>query len=136
MLTPKQERFCQAIADGNSQADAYRIAYNTKNAKAATIQKRASELCQKGDIAGRVKELQDKLADKEIYTREEGLKMLKDIACSQLKVALSSDNGSSKSAGAAIKAIAEMNRMCGYYEADKVENTISIDFGGTEEYAR
>lgn len=136
MLRPKQERFCQAIADGNSQADAYRIAYNTKNAKAATIQKRASELCKKGDIAGRVKELQDKLADKEIYTREEGLKMLKDIACSQLKAALSSDNGSSKSAGAAIKAIAEMNRMCGYYEAENVNNAITISFGDADEWAR
>ena len=136
MLTPKQERFCQAIADGNSQADAYRIAYNTKNAKAATIQKRASELCKNGEIAGRIKELQDKLADKEIYTREEGLKMLKDIACSQLKVALSSENGSSKSANAAIKAIAEMNRMCGFYAPENVNNAITISFGDADEWAR
>ena len=38
-LTAKQEVFAQAIADGMTQADAYRTAYDAGNMKAETIHK-------------------------------------------------------------------------------------------------
>ena len=56
-LTAKQEKFCQGVAEGLSYSDAYRDAYNTKNMKAETINKRACELLKNRYITGRVEEL-------------------------------------------------------------------------------
>jgi len=44
-LTPKQEKFAQCVADGMSQADAYRTAYDcAPTTKASTVHSRACEL--------------------------------------------------------------------------------------------
>jgi|GEM_PF-867053 len=72
-LTAKQEAFCQAIADGLSQADAYRLAYNAAKMKHETIQKRASELMKHGEVKGRVQELNSKLENKQLWTREQSV---------------------------------------------------------------
>ena len=41
-LTAKQEAFCQGIADGLGQADAYRAAYDAEGMKDNVIYARAS----------------------------------------------------------------------------------------------
>jgi hypothetical protein len=56
-LTPKQERFCQNIAKGLSQADAYRDAYNTENMKEETIWSASCRLMNDCKVTARVKEL-------------------------------------------------------------------------------
>lgn len=56
-LTPKEEKFCHAIVAGENQSDAYRLAYNAKRMKADTINNKAYQLMQKGDIRARVAEL-------------------------------------------------------------------------------
>jgi uncharacterized membrane protein YgaE (UPF0421/DUF939 family) len=56
-LTPKQEKFCQNIAKGLSQADAYRDAYNTENMKEESIWCNASQLASDTKVTQRVKEL-------------------------------------------------------------------------------
>lgn len=56
-LTPKQERFCQNIAKGMSQADAYRDAYNTENMKEETIWSASCRLMNDCKVTARVKEL-------------------------------------------------------------------------------
>ena len=43
-LTSKQEAFAQAVADGMSQADAYRAAYNTEKFKPEALWVNASKL--------------------------------------------------------------------------------------------
>jgi len=53
-LTAKQEKFARLVAEGKTQADAYREAYNSSNMKAETIHKRASELFLDGAVSGRV----------------------------------------------------------------------------------
>lgn len=55
-LTAKQDKFARLVAEGKTQADAYREAYNASNMKAETIQKRASELALDGVVAGRIDE--------------------------------------------------------------------------------
>jgi hypothetical protein len=43
-LTPKQEKFCQCIADGMTQADSYRASYNASRMSKGSVYVRASEL--------------------------------------------------------------------------------------------
>ena len=80
ILTPKQEKFAQGVASGMSQADAYRHAYNAEKMKPETIQKRASELMGKGEIAGRVRELQEEGAKIAVYTLAEHLSRLDELS--------------------------------------------------------
>ena len=56
-LTAKQDKFARLVAEGKTQADAYREAYNASNMKPETIHKRASELFLDGVVAGRIAEL-------------------------------------------------------------------------------
>ena len=56
-LTPKQEKFCQNIVKGMSQADAYRDAYNTENMKEESIWTCSCRLMNDVKVMSRVKEL-------------------------------------------------------------------------------
>ena len=56
-LTPKQERFCQNIAKGLSQADAYRDAYDCEDMVDNSVYKEACLLMNTPKITQRVKEL-------------------------------------------------------------------------------
>lgn len=75
-LTTKQEKFAQAVADGMTQADAYRAAYDTSKSKPETIWVRASELMADSKVSARVAELKAVLAKKAIWTREMSVKAL------------------------------------------------------------
>jgi phage terminase small subunit len=77
-LTSKQEAFCQAIADGKNQSDAYRLAYNAANMKADTINKKAYELMNDGQITARIQELRSKLQERVLITREDVLQGILD----------------------------------------------------------
>jgi phage terminase small subunit len=70
-LTPKQEAFCQAIADGKNQSEAYRHAYNTEKMKPETVQNNAYNLMQNREITARIKELRGKLQERVLITRED-----------------------------------------------------------------
>lgn len=58
MLTPKQEAFAQSYVETGNASEAYRRAYEATGMKAETVTKRASELLGRGDVKGRVAELQ------------------------------------------------------------------------------
>ena len=111
-LTPKQEKFARCIADGLSQANAYRAAYDAEKMKADTVYKRASELMLDGAITGRVQELRGKLEEKAIWTREMSVKALVQA----YKVAQVQNNASGMSG-----AIKELNAMHGYNAPKQVE---------------
>lgn len=104
-LTAKQEAFCQAIADGMTQADAYRTAYNAVNMKPESVQVKACELTKDGKISVRVAELKSALEKKQLWTREKSVKAL----INAYKVA--EDGGQSTAMTAAVK---ELNVMHGY----------------------
>lgn len=57
-LTVKQEKFCQAYVETGNASEAYRSAYSADKMKHETINKRASELLNNGEVTGRVSELQ------------------------------------------------------------------------------
>lgn len=77
-LTGKQEKFVQGVAEGLSQADAYRAAYNAERMKPATIQNKAHELMKKGEIAARVNELKAETLKRHAITVDDLIKELEE----------------------------------------------------------
>jgi len=114
-LTAQQEKFCQAIADGMNQSDAYRTAYKAGKMKAETIHKRASEMMQDGGVTGRVVELRDALAEKALWSREDSVKTLASIA-----------RGGESKPTEIVSAVKELNSMHGYNEATKHELSLFL----------
>ncbi len=113
MLTPKQEKFAQCVADGMSQADAYRVAFNVKKTtKPETTQANASRLMANGTISARVAELREKLTQKALWTRE--------MSVAALLEAYQVGNASAK-----VAAVKELNAMHGFNAAQKVDLTNS-----------
>ena len=117
-MTPKQERFAQAVADGMSQADAYRVAFDVKaTTKPETVQQSASRLMANPKVAARVKELQAALTQKGLWTREMSVKAL----VRAFKIAEASANASGMTG-----AVKELNAMHGFNEPIKVEHGGSV----------
>ena len=56
-LTPKQAHFARCVAQGMTQADAYREAYDPKQSTAATIHTLASRVMSKVEVRSRVEAL-------------------------------------------------------------------------------
>lgn len=109
-LTAKQEAFAQAVADGMTQADAYRKAYDAGRMKAETIQNKAHILMKDGDVRARVDALKAKVAEKHIWTREKSVRVLSEIA----------DDEESRNPDK-VSAIKELNAMHGFLAPTKHE---------------
>lgn len=107
-LTAKQEAFCQYIADGMSQADAYRNAYDAADSKDETIYPNASRLASDSKVAARIEELKSGLQEKQLWTREMSVKALVQ--------AYREGNGAAK-----VSAVKELNAMHGYNEPQKIQ---------------
>lgn len=84
-LTDQQEKFCKAVVSGLSLSDAYRKAYKAGNMKAATINKRASELMCKGDITGRVDTLREKVSEQFVIKESDLLREAARVAFSDVR---------------------------------------------------
>ena len=59
MLTSKQEAFCLAVLEGLNASDAYRRAYDAQNMKDLSINRKAKELMDNGNITARINELRE-----------------------------------------------------------------------------
>lgn len=71
-LTAKQEAFCQALANGTSNSDAYRLSYDVSNMKDNSIHTEASKLACNPAISQRVRAIIDaKQARNSIYTEKQ-----------------------------------------------------------------
>jgi len=110
MLTAKQEKFAQCIADGMTQADAYRAAFDAGGMKAETIIQAASRLMANSNVCARVAELRKKLENRHLWTREDSVRVLREVA--------DSGKGSDR-----VQAIKELNAMHGFNAPQKVELT-------------
>lgn len=110
-LTAKQEAFCQGIADGLGQADAYRAAYDAEGMKDSTVYPLASKLMKNSKVAARIDELKAGLQQKQLWSREMSVKGL----VAAFKVAQSGNNASGMTG-----AIKELNAMHGFNEPTKV----------------
>jgi transposase len=106
-LTAKQEAFCQGIADGLGQADAYRAAYDADRMKDSTIYPLASKLMKNSKITARIAELREAVQEKQLWSREMSVKALVQ--------AYKEGSGSVK-----VAAVRELNAMHGYNEPAKL----------------
>lgn len=106
-LTAKQEAFCQGIADGLGQADAYRAAYGCEDWKDNVIYSKASVLMRNGKVMERIRELRSEVQEKQLWSREMSVKALVQ--------AYREGSGSVK-----VAAVKELNAMHGYNEPAKL----------------
>lgn len=106
-LTVKQEAFCQGIADGLGQAEAYRAAYGCEDWKDNVIYSKASVLMKNGKVMERIRELRSEVQEKQLWSREMSVKALVQ--------AYREGSGSVK-----VAAVKELNAMHGYNEPAKV----------------
>ena len=109
-LTAKQEAFAQAVADGMTQSDAYRSAYDASKTKPEVIHVNASKLMADAKVALRVAELREALASKSLWTRLDSVQALSDIA-----------RDAEARANEKVAAIKELNSMHGFNEPVKIE---------------
>lgn len=109
-LTPKQEKFAQCVADGMTQADAYRSAFDVRpTTKPESVIRSASELMSDPNISSRVAELRQQLSEKALWTRQNSVQAL---------ISVLSNPESQKDVIAAVK---ELNAMHGYNAPQKME---------------
>jgi len=100
MLTPKMEKFAQAIVSGLSQADAYRAAYNAGAMKPATVQNKAHILMRNGEVRARVVALRAPVIAKVQY----GLLEAMNEAQEAFAVSKARDNGAAMVAAVMLRA--------------------------------
>ncbi len=107
-LTHKQEKFarCKAI-DGMSDIDAYMTAYDSHSRN--TAKTNAHRLKQNPEVVARIAELQDRVSFKMSWSKARSEKHLTEI------VEMSMADGNPKALSNAVKAIQELNKMCGYH---------------------
>ena len=111
MLTPKQDKFARCVAEGMTQADAYRTAYNVENMKDNTIHNEAYKLMTSQEITMRIKELRNEIDDEAIMSaRERAIKLSEMARCGDPDTSL--------------KAMEMLNKMTGRY-TQKVEASVS-----------
>lgn len=146
MLTPKQERFCLNIFQGMSQREAYIKAGYSDRAKPSTLDERACVLVKTDKIETRLAELQKAAEDESVASVLERKEILSDIARAKLvdfidvahdklcdvahNKALSEYTAAHNKKGNGkktiklhdpVKAISELNKMEGIYNADDRE---------------
>lgn len=118
MLTPKQEKFAQAIAlEGMNKADAYRSAYDTSRMGDDTIYVKACNLAAQDKIAVRIAELRQQAMTPKVMSAQKRREKLTELA-------------EHEDPNVSMKAIDLLNKMDGEYvqkvEAE-VKNAISIN---------
>ena len=124
MLTGKQEKFAQLVAQGKTKSDAYREAYDSDDMQDNTINSRASELAKDSEITVRIDELRKEYSEHLKYDAEAHFKKLKMLE--QLALTPSGDKGDIK-ISEAIKAVVEQGKLCVLYiDRSEIKGTIDI----------
>lgn len=121
-LTIKQERYCQERLKGESQRQAYKIAFAPPRMTDKNIDEKASALERKDKVKARLNELKQELAKEAVWDRKKSLDALKGFYEIASKKSIS-NIGTVDSAlvNAGIRAVAEINKMLGLNEPEKVE---------------
>lgn len=133
-LTVKQEIFVQRLLEGNTQAEAYRFAYNCENMKDKTIIEKASKLMAQGNIRARYEELLDEYKEKAKWNRskaEEKLMWLLDKSQEDIEYrGLKQANSNSM-----LNTIKELNTLTDLYPKKNKEDDISLEDREAEKIA-
>ena len=103
-LTARQEKFCQGIVSGMSQADAYRSAYSIENKSKKSVWEMASVLADNVKVVSRIAELRKPAIAKAMITLEshlDDLMKLRNLAVQEKQVgaAITAEIARGKAAG-------------------------------------
>jgi phage terminase small subunit len=133
-LNNNQKAFCREyVKNGNNGTKAYMKAYKTNEENA---RRRASELVANSDVLEYIKELQDKLEEKDIMSAKERMKWLTEVVnnIQREEANVKMPDGEtielgSKNADLQIKmkAIDILNKMSGEYTT-KIEGNIGLSY--------
>jgi phage terminase small subunit len=121
-LTSKQENFCQCVADGKTQADAYRASYSSSKMTSKQIIEEASKLMSNPNISQRVAFLREELSKRALWTREESIQALKVVV----------DNPERNTD--IVAAVKELNAMHGYNAPSKVELSGEVSIKSLDDF--
>lgn len=107
-LTPKQEKFCQAVVSGKTQTEAYREAYNTEKMKDSSVHCNASKMLNNTKIAQRLEELRKPVVEEvgiTLKTHLDDLETLRNRAAldNNFSAAISAEIARGKAAGVHIE---------------------------------
>ena len=105
-LTIKQEKFAQLVVELGDNSKAYRGAYDASRMKPETVHKRACELMDNGNVAGRIAQLREELAQRGRCTLDSLLLELEETRVSAL-------NRETPQCGAAVAATMGKAKLCG-----------------------
>ena len=105
----RREKFAQLIADGIKPSEAYKKAYKCSSVVAAAS---VSRMLGYADVKGRIEYLQSQIADDKAERRRKKLAVCESIWSGEVAEAAVSDR---------LRAIDIDNKMCGDYEAVKVD---------------
>ena len=133
-LTTKQEIFVQRLLEGNTQAEAYRFAYNCENMKDKTIIEKASKLMAQSNIRARYEELKNELKQKMFYTVE---KANEDLEWIKLKAKEDIEYRGIKQANAttylgAVKQQIDLNGITIKEAKEDIDNVIKFEIVGAK----
>ena len=110
MLTEKQEIFVRRLLEGESQAQAYRAAYDTAGMSDDSVYTEASRLARKAEVRRRLEQLRRELEAAAIASARERLELLTQIIRGERPV------------GDKLKAVDLMNKMTGAYNQKTEED--------------
>ncbi len=79
-LTPKQEKYAQMYVKYGNKTVAYKKAYNTENMKPESINRKAFEVHENGNVTARIAELQAELEKRNAMTLDRVIKSIAQIA--------------------------------------------------------
>lgn len=120
MLTPKREKFAQAVASGMTKADAYRHAFNAENMADKTIHEEASRTAKDRKVSARIKALEKALQESAVIDALWSLELSIKSKRQALKIGI--DKGDWR---AIIQASESLDKLCGLEPARKVDITSS-----------
>lgn len=136
-LTPKQLLFCEHIAAGRSQADAYKRAGYKDGPGAAAA---ASRLLKKDEIRRRIDQINVEVAKSSRFEREDAIRFLAEIIetpidrvtpdsrLAQELVEATDRSGRKIKMPGKIEALREMAKMLGWYEPERSDDKLTVEF--------
>jgi len=104
MLTPKQENFCRVYRETGNATEAYRQSYDVSRMKPESINRKAKEVLDNGNISARLDELGAATAKRHEITIDDLIEELEQarqtaLSCDQSSAAVSATMGKAKLLG-------------------------------------
>lgn len=114
-MTARQDCFAQAVANGKSQSEAYRLAYpKSLKWKPDTVWQNASKMMADAKVSTRVDAIRAELAEKNLWSREQSVKALVAVVNNPEK------------ATDVVAAVKELNAMHGFNAPQKIDHSGTV----------